>query len=56
LIFGGKKALELIVKQPGLSPLEALAAALAVFDKLLKKVLEGQKEQVKEEAGDPTSY
>jgi len=55
LVFGGKKVLELIVKQPGLSPLEALAAALSVFDKLLKNVLEKQKDQPKEECHDTES-
>ena len=55
LVFGGKKVLELIVKQPGLSPLEALAAALSVFDKLLKNVLGQQKDQPKEECHDTES-
>ncbi|MEA5013246.1 MAG: transcription-repair coupling factor [Candidatus Limiplasma sp.] len=41
LAFGGKKILELILKQPGLSPQEALSLAVPVFEKLLEKVGNG---------------
>ncbi len=38
LAFGGKKALELILKQPGLSAQEALALSISIFEALLGNV------------------